>query len=300
MPENHGSHTPANELFTALVGTANANLPNIDFSDDQHSLPWKLDSAIYQPVQALTADIITEKKVGGNGIFDVMMSGFAAHLEDQYQRGYITQANYSQVYTALTSMAMQSAVQFALGKDQAFWGAARAQAEAITAKINLEAAKIAAQTGMAQFALTKLKLASEDVGVASAEYQLDEILPKQKVLVTEQGEAQHAQTSDKKIDGTTDVGGVLGKQRQLYDQQITSYKADVKHKAAKMIADMWVTMKTMDESIEPSKYFEPKILLGASPTPEEILEAEESAKALDDVFREIRKMAIGEGTNSIT
>lgn len=284
---SHGSDIEANALMVALVGETNATLPEIDLSNELHTIPWGLDNAVYKTVEKLDPSVITSKQVDGTGIFDVMMSGFAAHLEDQFKKGYISQSKYADVYVALTQVAMQNAVQFALGKDQAFWAAARAQADAITAKVNNEAVRIQAMTGRAQYALTKIQLAKEDSAFAQSEFQLEEILPKQAMLVSEQAEAQRAQTMDTRSgvfpSGGGPVEGLLGQQKALYAQQVQSYKEDVKLKAAKVFMDTWVTQKTISESTEPSGYFTARD--PANPG---------TAQALDGIFKAIRISAMGE------
>lgn len=247
---SYNSEGEANRIFAALVGANNANLPDIDFTDDKFHIPWDRDHAVYKPVQSLDAKDITSGEVGGSGVFDVMMAGFAAHLLVEHERGRITGGEYAKAYVALTQGAMENAVQFLLGRDQAFWMAAKAQAEAITARVANEMAKVQAVLGRANYALTKLKLATEDAQFGAQEYQITNILPEQKKLVSEQAEAQRAQTLDKRSDTQT-VTGLMGKQKELYSQQVTSYKEDVKQKNAKMLIDTWITRHTIDESIAP-------------------------------------------------
>lgn len=43
--------------------------------------------------------------------------------------------------------------------------------------------------------------------------------------------------------------GSIGKQKALYDQQITSYQRDAEVKAAKIFSDAWITQKTIDEGL---------------------------------------------------
>ena len=88
-----------------------------------------------------------------------------------------------------------------------------------------------------------------DVDIATKTFQKDELLPTQKLLLLEQVEVQHSQTSDLKIDGITPVTGSVGKQRELYTQQITSYKRDSEYKNAKMYLDAWITQKTLDDGL---------------------------------------------------
>jgi hypothetical protein len=133
-----------------------------------------------------------------------------------------------------------------LQKDQAYWQALTAQMNLINGRVSLAIAKtqlanvqIEANTAKVNYALTKAKIATENAGYIS---------------VSEQGEAQRAQTSDVRSDGAP-VVGVLGKQKSLYTQQIESYKRDAEVKAGKLWIDAWITMKTIDEGLLPPDQF---------------------------------------------
>ena len=73
-------------------------------------------------------------------------------------------------------------------------------------------------------------------------------------LVAEQMESQRSQTMDTRTDGLP-VTGLTGKQKALYEQQITSYKRDAEVKAAKLFTDAWITQKTIDEGLSPPANF---------------------------------------------
>lgn len=101
--------------------------------------------------------------------------------------------------------------------------------------------------------LTSDKLAV-DKQIESADYTLDNILPEQFALTKEQVETQRSQTLDTRRDAAPVVGSI-GKQKDLYDQQITSYQRDVEIKAGKMYLDSWITQKTIDEGLVPPTAF---------------------------------------------
>lgn len=86
-------------------------------------------------------------------------------------------------------------------------------------------------------------------------YTTENLLPAQLAMVKEQAEAQRAQTLDTRSDGTTLVVGSVGKQKDLYAQQITSYMRDAEVKAAKIYSDAWITQKTLDEGLIPPDAF---------------------------------------------
>lgn len=77
------------------------------------------------------------------------------------------------------------------------------------------------------------------------------ILPERLDQLREQTEAERAKTLDTRSDGATPVTGSIGKQKELYAQQINSYQRDAESKVAKMLLDTWITQKSMDEGLVP-------------------------------------------------
>jgi len=282
MPAPYNSHIHANTIFAALVGEKNANLPDIDLTLDWFDIPWDENHAVYQTVKRIAIEELTTREVGGEGIFDALMASLAAHLKEEYNQGRITGSEYTMAYVPLTEGALSNSVQFALQRDQAFWMSAKAQADAITARVANETAKLQAMMGRAEYALTKLKLATEDSTFAAQAYQVDHLLPAQEQHILEQVESQRAQTMDTRTNGTTEVTGLIGRQKALYEQQVKSYQADVENKAAKIFSDLWVTQKTLDEAISPSPSF-------AVPTED----FPDVPDALDAIFQKMRKTAAG-------
>ena len=78
---------------------------------------------------------------------------------------------------------------------------------------------------------------------------------KQLDLVDEQIDAARAQTKNTIIGGITPVGGILGSQKALYDQQKESYIHDSQNKAVKVLSDAWTTQKTVDDAWTPPSAF---------------------------------------------
>lgn len=254
-----GADTEAQELFTTLTADANFVLPDIDLTGPDYQIP---SSSINLPITPITNEALTTGDVDGPGTFDVIMRGFKAHLIQEFKGNRITGADYVKAYIALTEAAMGQAVQFLLGKDQQYWQSVLAQQQALaaqvavviarvqlaTTKADYEKSKIDAATSAAGYALTKLKLSTESISYCQAKFTLEMMLPQQLLLLKEQTDAQRAQTLDTRADGTT-VTGTLGKQKDLYTQQITSYQRDAEIKAAKLFTDAWITMKTIDEGL---------------------------------------------------
>lgn len=140
-----------------------------------------------------------------------------------------------------------------------------AQARAAYAKTKMETATEEITYCTAKANLEQLiplqvnKLSLENSGQTTANsiagYNLSTTLPKQSLLLDgqlaytkEQTESQRAQTIDSRTDGSP-VTGVLGKQKDLYSQQITSYQRDAELKAARVWSDAWITQKTIDEGL---------------------------------------------------
>jgi hypothetical protein len=86
--------------------------------------------------------------------------------------------------------------------------------------------------------------------IASKVFNITYVLPVQLDLVKEQREAERSKTLNTRTDGAIVVGSV-GKQKDLYTQQIDSFVKDAKYKTAKMYLDNWITQKTLDENIIP-------------------------------------------------
>ena len=305
-----GAEAEGNSLFQTLTAGVSFDIPQIDVTGPSFQIPGGMDSELYKEVTRIANSELTTTTLDGTGTFDVLMRGFKAHLKEEYNQSRITGAEYTKAYTALVESAMAQGVQFLLGKDASFWQAMSAQIQAITAKLQLETARVRHTTAQlealnqeATFALTKMRLANEnmqycigkfnheqmlpaqktgqDIANRTAVYNLDMIMPLQKVglehsnsialfnlqtmlpqqyeLLVEQTEVQRAQTQDSRTDGALVVGAV-GKQKDLYSQQITSYQRDSELKAAKLFADAWTVQKTVDEGfVAPANFQNPSL-----------------------------------------
>lgn len=276
-----GADTQANLLIGTLTADATFPIPDPDLSDIVFP-----DGALDHVVTPITIAQLTTGAVDGPGVFDALMRGFRAHLEVEFEANRITGDDYTKAYIALTESAMNQGVTFLLQKDQSFWQALLIQVQAFSARVDLETTKVrlveaqyAASTQKANYALTKMQMANADneyciskfnleqtlpvqlsgqqTANSTATYNLTSMLPKQLENLTLQGnmlkeqtEAQRAQTLDTRLDGAA-VVGVLGKQKQLYAQQITSYQRDAELKAARIWSDAWITQKTIDEGLVP-------------------------------------------------
>lgn len=251
----------ANRLLEELTKGDDFTLPDIDMSGPEWDIPGGDDSPIFGAITKVTNESLTTREVGGSGTFDALMESAHNHLKAEFKANRITGGEYTKAYIAMMESCMSNAVQFLLGRDQAYWAAALAQIQAVTARVTLATskaqfvlAKIQAIAAKSEYALTKMKIATESETYCAALFNADQMLPQQLKLLTEQTEAQRAQTLDTRTDGAV-VKGSVGKQKELYSQQITSYQRDAEVKASKLFTDAWITQKTIDEGLNPPNGF---------------------------------------------
>ena len=251
----------ANRLLEELTKGDDFTLPDINMSGPEWDIPGGDGSPIFGAITKITNESLTTREVGGSGTFDALMESAHNHLKAEFKANRITGGEYTKAYIAMMESCMSNAVQFLLGRDQAYWAAALAQIQAVTARVTLATskaqfvlAKIQALSAKSEYALTKMKIATESETYCAALFNASQMLPQQLKLITEQTESQRAQTLDTRTDGAV-VKGSVGKQKELYSQQITSYQRDAEVKASKLFTDAWITQKTIDEGLNPPNGF---------------------------------------------
>lgn len=175
---------------------------------------------VASPVKMTIFDLTTGS-VGGEGVFDKLMVSLVAHLKVEYEANRISGAEYTKAYTAIVSAALGAAQQFLIGADQAYWSDLTAEAQ-----------------------IANLVLQGNGLTITNTT-----ILPAQEKLLIEQMEVQRSQTMNTRSDNVTTVVGAVGKQKDLYTQQIDSYQRDAETKVAKIFSDAWITQKTIDEGL---------------------------------------------------
>lgn len=251
----------ANRLLEELTKGDDFTLPDIDMSGPEWDIPGGDGSPIFGAITKITNESLTTREVGGSGTFDALMESAHNHLKAEFKANRITGGEYTKAYIAMMESCMSNAVQFLLGRDQAYWAAALAQIQAVTARVTLATskaqyvlAKIQALSAKSEYALTKMKIATESENYCAALFNVEKILPAQERLIQEQYEVQRAQTQETRSDALPILGSI-GKQKELYSQQITSYQRDAEVKAAKLFTDAWITQKTIDEGLNPPNGF---------------------------------------------
>jgi hypothetical protein len=316
---SNGAEVVADALMDSLLVGEVFTVPTVNLNDPAFNFPSIVGNPLYNAVSELTNEDLTTRTVGGTGTYDAIMASQAAHLKDEFNQGRITGAEYTKAYIALAQAAAGQAIQFLLGKDQAYWASVIAQGQALTARVQLETAKaqlaialIEVNNQRATFALNKIRLANEDaqygitnytlltklpaenammtsqkavvdaqktgqdkaneiaaytlstklpaevamlasqkLGVEKsteiAAYTLTNLNPAQLTLIKEQGEAQRAQTLDTRSDAAA-VAGSVKSQKDLYAQQVISYKRSSEVNAAKIFTDAWVADSAIQDS----------------------------------------------------
>ena len=236
--------TRAKELLTSLTTGIDFSVPSVDFNDDSLKIPESLSEALQHVPDKLTNDSLTEGCIDGEGTFDQIMKALKDHLTDEFEAGRITGAEYTKAYVAMMQTALQSAVQYLLGRDSAYYQALGAQAQAITMNIGAYTAKVQLAIAQAQSHLNKAQYANSVLALSTTDKQIEQLC-KQIILTEQQAEQAHAQVSDKLLDGSTSVSGYTGNQNSLLKQQVIAFKKDSIIKAAKIYADSFATQVSM-------------------------------------------------------
>jgi len=172
------------------------------------------------PAKLLITDL-TSGTVGGTGLFDKLMVSLVVHLKVEYDANRISGAEYTKAYVGIVGAALQTAQQFLVASEQVYWGSLTAEAQ-----------------------IANLELQGDGLTLTNTT-----VIPQQVALLEEQTEVQRAQTLNTRTDGVTTIVGAVGKQKDLYTQQIASYQRDAETKVAKIFADAWITQKTIDEGL---------------------------------------------------
>lgn len=184
-------------------------------------------------ITPITNEDLTTKVVNGTGIFDELMTAANAHLDSQFKNERITGTQYAEVYLGQLQAVLANAVQFLIERDKTY----------------LNNLLINAQIELAnkQVELAEKQLEQADKQLELLEKQI-ELQQAQSDLARQKIKTEIAQISDT-VDGVA-VGGVIGAQVALYKQQRESFLRDAEQKSLKILADTWITRKTIDDGVE--------------------------------------------------
>jgi len=190
---SNGAEIVADALMDSLLTGETFTVPTVNLNDPAFSFPSIVGNPLYNAVAELTNEDLTTRTVGGSGTYDAIMASQAAHLKDEFNQGRITGAEYTKAYIALAQAAAGQAIQFLLGKDQAYWASVIAQGQALTARVQHETAKVQLAIALvemnnqrATFALNKIRLANEDAQYGITKYNLATTLPAQTAQIVQQ------------------------------------------------------------------------------------------------------------------
>lgn len=251
-----GGDTLSEAILDEILDGKRITITPPDFSGPEFEIP----TVPPVDIDPLTNEDLTTREPNGSGTFDALMQSIANHLKVEYSANRIAGAEYTKAYIAAIQSAMGTAAQFLLGRDQAYWQSVLSQAQAQTAQVQLVTARVQLETAKLQYAqvhydalnaeatyaLTVMKIGTEDQTYCN--------LKAQEALIKEQMETARSQTMNTRTDGST-ITGTVGKQKDLYTQQITSYQRDSEVKAGKFWVDAWITQKTIDEGLVPPTQF---------------------------------------------
>lgn len=228
---------------------------------------------------------ITDGCPSGNGVFDEMMRSVKAHLKEEYDSQRIRGSEYTQVYLQSLQAAMTQSIQWQLGAD-----IAKKQAELIEAQVEgqrkqndilleqlaqtiaqtelirvqtanaIEEGKIiphqkelveeqVVQAGLQSQMITQQTLTEEE-NTKTAKYNVDEMLPAQKVIYDQKLITEQAQTQNTSVKGN--IEGIVGAQRNLYNKQIDGYDRDAEQKAVRTLTDTYGVALSSDVTNIPS------------------------------------------------
>jgi hypothetical protein len=184
---------------------------------------------------AITNADLTTKTVGGTGVFDVLMSAAAAHLEAEFAKNRIKGTEYSEVYLGAMTQVLQTATQFLLTKQKA----------------DLEAQLLVKQIALVE--QQRLNAVVENTVLVAQECKLraEYDLTMANILKANQETALLAQKTASEraqiLSLGVDEDSVLGRQKSLYQAQTDGFKRDAEQKAAKVMIDTWNVRRTTDE-----------------------------------------------------
>lgn len=174
-------------------------------------------------IAPISNEDLTTKVVNGTGIFDELMTAAHAHLDQEWGKQRITGTQYAEVYLGQMTAVLQQSVAFLVQRDAIYLNNLLTQAQ--IDKANKELALLDKQ-----IELIEAQIASQEAN---------------NTLIAQKVKTEKAQIQDI-VDGEA-VVGVTGAQTALYKQQKEGFIRDAEQKALKIIADTWITRKTVDD-----------------------------------------------------
>lgn len=215
------------------------------------------------PPAPITLADLTQAKVDGTGVFDVVMRAMVGHLELEFNKGRLRGADYANVYLNSLQPVLQNAVVFLLQKDEAANKAALVQAQIDLTNaqkdlvlVEIEREKFNRDLIEAQVARTKqetLNLIETNAQIIAqtcllkAQYDLAMLTKLQTTAQTTLIQQKTATERAQIVETGVDDNSVIGRQKILYKAQSDGFMRDAEQKAAKLMTDTWNVRRTTDE-----------------------------------------------------
>jgi hypothetical protein len=214
-------------------------------------------------VPLITLKDLTEGKIGGTGVFDVLMETAGLHVQREFDKNRIKGQDYAQVYLTAMQYVLQNSSVFLLQKDEAANKALLVQAQIDLTKLQGEllqkeidrelltrdlleaqAAKVRAETVNI---ITENDSLLAQQCLLKAQYDLTMVQKLQTTAQTSLVQQKIATEKAQTVDVGIDENSVIGRQKALYKAQTDGFARDAEQKAAKMLIDTWNIRRTTDE-----------------------------------------------------
>ena len=172
---------------------------------------------------------LTEARLTGAGVFDVLMKASRAHLDEEFSRNRIKGPEYAQVYLGSLTEVLQASVQFLLQKDKV---------DAEVRLLNQQILNAEVENRVLEAQVCKLK----------AEY--DVLLEQRLKTMEETGLLAQKKITEKAqtVGAGVDDDSVVGRQKMLYKAQTEGFQRDAEQKTAKALIDTWNVRRTTDDA----------------------------------------------------
>ena len=168
------------------------------------------------------------------GVLDVLIAKVNHELSEQFQKRRINSDEYGQVYVSALNALIGQSIQYVTAIESA-----NNQAALILA----QKAQVEAET---QLTNKKILQAQKEIDLLDIQLQRANV---EKALLEAKVNTEKAQYLDI-VDGNP-VGGIIGKQKSLYDSQSAGFLRDAEQKLLKILSDIWSVQKSVDPAIDP-------------------------------------------------
>lgn len=156
---------------------------------------------------------LTEAKLAGTGVFDVLMRATKAHLDEEFSKNRIKGAEYSTVYLGSLESVMRTSLDFLLQKQKISLEAQLMEQQILVAKAEVEKANAQVELMKEQVAIAKVELEIAKLNQAKVPAEIAH-LAAQTALVGQQKTNLIAEAAN------------IPKQGQVLDGQVCKLKAE--------------------------------------------------------------------------